>query len=316
MSNSTAIIKNLVPKDRYYIKCPYPMEAEFYVVHNTANDAPAANEIAYMIRNDYETSFHYAIDDKYVVQGIPEDRNGWHAGDGGNGDGNRKGIGIEICYSLTGGPKFIAAEKLAAKFLAEKLKERGWGIDKVKKHQDFDGKYCPHRTLDSGWQRFLDMIQAELDKGKVLHRVQVGAFSKKSNAENMLKKVQAAGFQAFVVKIGDLYKVQVGAFEKRVNALLMWAKVKAAGFDAFITKEGGEAVSVSAPVPSTGIAEGDKVRLKRGAKTYSGGDLASFVYERDHVVKEVKEDRAVITYGGVVVAAVKVSDLALVQGGV
>lgn len=308
MSNSTAIIKNLVPKDRYYLKCPYPMEAEFYVVHNTANDAPAANEIAYMVRNDFETSFHYAIDDKYVVQGIPEDRNGWHAGDGGDGDGNRKGIGIEICYSLSGGSKFIAAEKLAAKFLAEKLKERGWGIDKVKKHQDFDGKYCPHRTLDMGWQRFLDMIQAELDKGKVLHRVQVGAFSKKSNAENMLVRVKRAGFQAFVVKVGDLYKVQVGAFSKRVNALLMWAKVKAKGFDAFITKESGEAVAVAV----NDIKEGSVVRVKNGAKTYSGGDLASFVYNRDHVVKEVKGDRAVITYGGVVVAAVKVSDLTLI----
>lgn len=303
------IIKNLVPKDRYYLKCPYPMEAEFYVVHNTANDAPAANEIAYMVRNDYETSFHYAIDDKYVVQGLPEDRNGWHAGDGGNGDGNRKGIGIEICYSLSGGTKFVAAEKLAAQFIAEKLKERGWGIDKVKKHQDFDGKYCPHRTLDTGWQRFLDMIQAELDKGKVLHRVQVGAFSKKSNAENMLVRVKQAGFQAFVVKVGDLYKVQVGAFSKRVNALLMWAKVKAKGFDAFITKEGGEAIAVAV----NEIKDGSIVRVKNGAKTYSGGVLASFVYDRDHIVKEIKDDRVVITYKGTVVAAVKKSDLILIK---
>ena len=28
------------------------------------------------------------------------------------------------------------------------LKERGWGIHSVKKHQDWSGKYCPHRTLD------------------------------------------------------------------------------------------------------------------------------------------------------------------------
>jgi N-acetylmuramoyl-L-alanine amidase CwlA len=42
------------------------------------------------------------------------------------------------------------------------LKERGWGIDKVFKHQDFNGKYCPHRTLDMGWQRFIGMIEKEL----------------------------------------------------------------------------------------------------------------------------------------------------------
>ena len=31
--------KNLVSTDRYSIKCPYQMEPQFVVVHNTANDA-------------------------------------------------------------------------------------------------------------------------------------------------------------------------------------------------------------------------------------------------------------------------------------
>lgn len=160
------VIQNLVPSSKYKIKCPYIMNPEFIVVHNTANDASARNEVAYMVRNNNKVSFHYAIDDKEIVQGIPEDRNAWHAGDGMNGIGNRKGISIEICYSKSGGNKFIAAEKLAAKFIAYKLKEKGWGIDKVKKHQDFSGKYCPHRTLDMGWQRFLSIVNAELNKLK------------------------------------------------------------------------------------------------------------------------------------------------------
>lgn len=157
------IVKNLVDPSKYSIKCPYAMTAEFIVVHNTYNDAPARNEIAYMISNNNETSFHYAVDDKEIVQGIPEDRNAWHASDGGRGNGNRKGIAIEICYSESGGDRFLAAEKLAAKFIAYKLKEKGWGIDKVKKHQDFASKNCPHRTLALGWDRFLQMVQAELD---------------------------------------------------------------------------------------------------------------------------------------------------------
>lgn len=164
------VIQNLVSPSKYNIKCPYPMTPEFIVVHNTANDASARNEVAYMIRNNDKVSFHYAIDDKEIVQGIPENRNAWHAGDG-NGQGNRKGIGIEICYSKSGGQRFIEAEKLAAKFIAYKLNEKGWGIDKVKKHQDFSGKYCPHRTLDMGWQRFLDMVKSELDKLKGADKV-------------------------------------------------------------------------------------------------------------------------------------------------
>lgn len=156
------VIQNLVPQSKHSIKCPYPMVADCYVVHNTYNDAPAKNEIAYMLRNNNKVSYHYAIDDREIIQAIPENRNAWHAGDG-NGQGNRKGIGIEICYSKSGGPRFIQAEKNAAEFIAKGLKEKGWGIDRVKKHQDFSGKYCPHRTLDMGWQRFLTMIQVELD---------------------------------------------------------------------------------------------------------------------------------------------------------
>lgn len=157
------IIRNLVPQDRWYLKCPYTMEPDCYVVHNTANDAPAENEVAYMITNDKKVSFHYAVDDLKVVQGIAENRNAWHVGDGATGPGNRRGIGVEICYSLSGGARFDTAERNAAKFLAERLYARGWGLDRVRKHQDFSDKYCPHRTLDRGWARFLGMIQAELD---------------------------------------------------------------------------------------------------------------------------------------------------------
>ena len=160
------VIQNLVSPSKYNIKCPYIMNPEFIVVHNTANDASAKNEVAYMINNNNKVSFHYAIDDKEIMQGIPENRNAWHAGDGGNGKGNRKGLSVEICYSKSGGQRFLNAEKLAAKFIASKLKEKNWGIDKVKKHQDFSGKYCPHRTLDLGWDRFLKMVQTELNNLK------------------------------------------------------------------------------------------------------------------------------------------------------
>lgn len=154
--------QSLVKENRYNIKCPYEMNAIGICVHNTANDASAENEVKYMTTNNNEVSFHFAIDDKEVVQGILTNRNAWHAGDGGNGQGNRKYIAIEICYSKSGGELFDKAEQLAAKFIAQILKANNWGVDKVKKHQDFSIKYCPHRTLDRGWTRFIAMIQTEL----------------------------------------------------------------------------------------------------------------------------------------------------------
>lgn len=158
------IVKNLVSESKYSVKCPYSMTPEFIVVHNTANDATAQNEIKYMISNDNQVSFHFAVDDKEVIQGLPLDRNAWACGDGTNGSGNRKGIQVEICYSKSGGARFENAEKNAAKFIAQLLKERGWGADKVKKHQDFSNKYCPHRTLDKGWASFVNMIKDYLNE--------------------------------------------------------------------------------------------------------------------------------------------------------
>ena len=92
------IIKIDCPKDKLKIKCPNTMKPTRIVIHNTANDASAENEITYMHRNNKETSFHFAVDDKKIIQGISLDRNAWHASDG-NGKGNREGIAIEICYS-------------------------------------------------------------------------------------------------------------------------------------------------------------------------------------------------------------------------
>ena len=155
------------PESKYAIKCPYPMTPEYITVHNTYNDASAMSEISYMIGNDKKTSFHAAVDNERVVTGIPFDRNAWHAGDGGNGTGNRKSIGIEICYSLSGGERFDQAERLAAEYIAMLLKERGWGLDRVRKHQDWSGKYCPHRTLDYGWDRFLNIINEYLGEQPV-----------------------------------------------------------------------------------------------------------------------------------------------------
>lgn len=151
------------PESKYDIKCPFEMDPEYITIHNTANDASAMAEISYMLGNNYKTSFHVAVDNERVVTGIPFNRNAYHAGDGRYGDGNRKSIGIEICYSESGGERFDQAEMLCAEYVAYLLKEYGWGIDRVRKHQDWSDKYCPHRTLDYGWDRFLNMIQAYLN---------------------------------------------------------------------------------------------------------------------------------------------------------
>ena len=183
-------------------------------------------------------------------------------------------------------------------------------------HRDYANKSCPgdylyerHGAIAAEVNKRLGASAAEPETPSsgtdTLYKVQTGAFKQKSNAQALEKKLKAAGFDTYVVNTGGYYKVQVGAFSEKANAEAMLAKLKAAGYsDAFITTgSGGTAASVKV---------GSKVRLKQGAKTYDGKSLASFVYNRDHTVKEISGDRVVITYGGVVVAAVKLSDLTLV----
>lgn len=154
----------LVTPSKYNLKCPYTMDAQYLTIHNTANDASAANEINYMVNNNHQVSYHFAVDDQVVIQGLPLNRNGWHCGDG-QGHGNMQSIGIEICYSKSGGERYVNAEILAIQLIAQLLHEREWKIDRVKKHQDWSGKYCPHRILDEGrWASFLNRVQKELDK--------------------------------------------------------------------------------------------------------------------------------------------------------
>ena len=152
------------PSDKLNIKCPYAMTPTRIVIHNTANDASAAQEITYMHKNSFQTSFHFAVDDNEIVQGIELNRNAWHASDG-NGKGNREGIAIEICYSKSGGGRWLKAVENAAELTAKFLKDYGWGIDRVTKHADYKDKHCPHRILDEyGWDNFLNLVKGFMGK--------------------------------------------------------------------------------------------------------------------------------------------------------
>ena len=160
------IVQDLVSESKYNTQCPYHMTPEYITIHNTANDASALNEIAYMKRNNYN-SYHFAVDDVEARQGLPLDRNNFSCGDGANGTGNRKSIAIEICYSKSGGARYVQAEENCVQLVAYLLKKYGLGVDRVKKHQDWSGKYCPHRILaENRWETFKNRIRVALNGGE------------------------------------------------------------------------------------------------------------------------------------------------------
>lgn len=129
-----------------------------------------------------------------------------------------------------------------------------------------------------------------------LYRVQVGAYSVIANAQEQEKKLKAKGFETYLVKVNNLYKVQVGAYSVKTNADAMVKKIKSAGFDCFVTTEVGEPVKGSTVKQ---IKVGSKVKVKQGAKSYTGGNVATFVYNNIYTVDELKNDRAVLDKKGI-----------------
>ncbi|WP_078392611.1 N-acetylmuramoyl-L-alanine amidase [Shouchella patagoniensis] len=130
----------------------YAMTPEYITIHETANrsaGADAAMHAHYVKNPSTAVSWHYTVDDGSIVyQHLPTNENGWHAGDGGQGTGNRKSIGIEICVNQGG--NFERAKSNAATLVRTLLDEHNLSIDRVVLHQHWSGKNCPATILNSG----------------------------------------------------------------------------------------------------------------------------------------------------------------------
>lgn len=132
----------------------YAMDPAYITVHNTANTARGANaamHARYEKNPETPTSWHFTVDEKEIYQHLPLNENGWHAGDGNSGTGNRKSIGIEICENSDG--DFVKAVANAQWLIKKLMKEQGISLANVVPHQHWSGKYCPRKLLDR-WDSF------------------------------------------------------------------------------------------------------------------------------------------------------------------
>lgn len=209
--------QNLVASNKYSIKCPYEMKPEYVTLHDTANQASAENEIAYMIRNDLEVSFHIAVDEKEAIQGLPLNRNSWSCGDKVSGNGNRKGISVEICRPThEDRTLYNQAEENAVYVAARLLYKYGLGIDRLKKHQDWSGKKCPNVILtENRWEGIKGRVQWVLDeikKGNIDSALESGTTSLKSDSNTTSNPTPSSTATVNSnCKVGDKVKVKTTA---------------------------------------------------------------------------------------------------------
>lgn len=178
--NGVPFRQMLVPSSKYGIKCPNAMIPKKITIHNTDNQMPAENEISYMRNNNLAVSYHIAIDENEAIQGLPFNRNGWHAGDGGNGYGNRNTVGVEMCRNYDRSRKttnlndplktqFQKTFNNTIKVVAQLCVDLGIvaNFDNIKRHKDWSGKHCPSKILNDGdWNRLVNGIISEYNRLK------------------------------------------------------------------------------------------------------------------------------------------------------
>lgn len=204
------IKKMLVPESRYGVLCPYEMNPTEITFHNTYNDAPAINERNNVANNSTGTSFHIAVDDKEAIQLIPFNRNAWHAGDGTNGRGNRHSIGVEICYSLSGGDRYRKAELNAIKVIRQLMDTFNIPISRVKTHQERNGKYCPHRMLDEGRVEWFKSQLTQTSQNNEEVEIIVNKYNKVVTYEfgtalvpTVVQMMDVLGYESRIVSVGN-----------------------------------------------------------------------------------------------------------------
>ncbi len=69
----------------------------------------------------------------------------------------------------------------------------------------------------------------------VLFRVQVGAFSQRSNAESVVVRLAEQGYDASILS-GPPYRVQTGSFSSRNNADAYAEELRSAGFEVLVVR--------------------------------------------------------------------------------
>lgn len=261
-----------------------------------------------------------------TYQVLPWEYKSGHCYKGKNGSGNDTHLSFEICEDGLDDPVYFGkvyqeAVELTA-MLCEKFNLDPMADGVVICHYEgyFRGIASNHGDVLHWFPKHgksMDTFRADVNKllakepvkqeNKTLYRVQVGAYRLKKNADAQLAKVEAAGFDTYMVIADGLYKIQVGAYSKRENADAMLTKLNKAGFAAFITTVAGSPVTNERK-----IEVGSTVRVKPGAKDYNDGGLASYVYDWDLIVTEISGNRVVVTHNGVVIAAVHKDNLILV----
>lgn len=266
MSNSPLVNYTKISPNK---SCPRNHKIDTVTIHCVVGQCSVETLGNVFAPTSRQASSNYGIGyDGRIGMYVEEEDRSWCSSNAAN---DNRAITIEVA-SDTKEPYAVNAKAYAAliDLLVDICKRNGikelvWSTNKADRmnhkngcnmtvHRDYANKSCPGTYLYERHAQIASEVNKRLGSTNIkpapekpsggLYRVQTGAFKSKTNADTMLAKVKAKGFDTYMVKVGDLYKIQVGAFKVKANAEATLKKLQAAGFSAFITTEQGADKSV------------------------------------------------------------------------
>jgi len=176
------------------------------IIHSTANTNKGANAIRnrdyfntkpaiYDVNNNkVYASAHYIVDDKTIVQCIPDNERAYHVGAvtyppnmhnmlgiPANDSPNYYTIGIEMCVNSDG--DFVKTRQNTIELTRYLLGKYGLTVNNVFRHNDITGKPCPEMMLNNAvWNQFLKEMDINIEPTKERLKVNVETLNVRAGA--------------------------------------------------------------------------------------------------------------------------------------
>lgn len=268
-------------------------------IHHVAGNLTVEQVGNIFATKERKASSNYGVDNHGRVGMYVEEKN--RAWTSSSSDNDNQAVTIEVA-NITGAPDWKVSDIALNKTIdlcvdickrnnIKRLNFTGDKTGNLTMHKWFAATACPGPYLESKFPYIANEVNKRLNAGAekpstdVLYRVQTGAFKNKSNADALLAKVRAAGFDTYMIQDGGLYKVQVGAYGVKSNADAMASKLKEKGFDVYIT--------TSKPMPAKTLKVGSKVKIT-GSKYATGQTIPDWVKPKTYTVQQIAGDKVLI----------------------
>lgn len=163
-----------------------------------------------------EASSNYGIgSDGRVGLYVDERNRAWTSGNAAN---DHRSVTIEVAND-GGDPNWHVSDKALAKLIElcvdickrngiEKLNFTGDKSGNLTMHKYFQPTLCPGPYLESKFPYIAEEVNKRLKEKDVLYLIQTGAFREKSNAEELVEKLNNDGYPAFIVAVVEVKQTE------------------------------------------------------------------------------------------------------------